>query len=128
MLELSIRLLIYYFKHGSVAPQASRNSYFNYATPYDWCWDESLRRDAERERLSDRHISTHVYPKLNGNYVQQFLDWLSQQLGWDYAILQIDKVSVHISCAINWPENIIPLVQPPHPPEFNPIKRMTAVS
>ena len=52
------------------------------------------------------------------------MDWLSQQLGDDYAILQIDQASAHISSAIRWPENIIPLLQPPHSPELNPIERL----
>ncbi|PHM06109.1 transposase [Nostoc sp. 'Peltigera malacea cyanobiont' DB3992] len=69
-------------------------------------------------------MSTQVYPKLNGDYFQQFLDWLSQQLGSDYAILQIDQAPAHVSYAINWPENIIPLLQPPHSPELNPIERL----
>lgn len=29
-----------------------------------------------------------------------------------------------MSCAINCPENIIPLLQPPHSPELNPIERL----
>ncbi|MBG1244215.1 hypothetical protein F8R90_24460 [Nostoc sp. NZL] len=41
------------------------------------------------------------YSKLNGNYFQQFIDWLSQQLGSNYAILQIDQAPAHVSCAIN---------------------------
>jgi transposase len=52
------------------------------------------------------------------------LDWLSQQLGDDYAILQIDQAPAHTSSAIRWPENIIPLLQPPHSPELNPIERL----
>jgi hypothetical protein len=49
----------------------------------------------------------HEYPKLNGDYFQEFLDWLSQELGEDYAILQIDSAPAHINSAISWPENII---------------------
>lgn len=64
------------------------------------------------------------YPKLNGKYFQQFLDWLSGQLGSDYAILQIDLAPADVSCAINCPENIIPLLQPPDSPELNPIERL----
>ncbi|NJL79591.1 MAG: IS630 family transposase [Richelia sp. SM2_1_7] len=75
------------------------------------------------EPLTGQHFQQE-YPKLNGNYFQEFLDWLSQQLGSDYAILQIDQAPAHISCAINWPENIIPLLQPPHSPELNPIERL----
>ncbi|MEH2332751.1 hypothetical protein [Nostoc sp.] len=44
-------------------------------------------------------------------HFQQFLDWLSEQLGEDYAILQIDQAPAHITGAIHWPENIIPLQQ-----------------
>jgi len=47
-----------------------------------------------------------------------------RQLGDDYAILQIDQASAHISSAIRWPENIIPLLQPAHSPELNPIERL----
>lgn len=66
----------------------------------------------------------HEYPKLNGDYFQQFLDWYLVQLGSDYAILQIDQASAHTSYAIRWPENIIPLLQPPHSPELNPLERL----
>ncbi|MFN6466465.1 MAG: IS630 family transposase [Nostoc sp. DedVER02] len=75
------------------------------------------------EPFTGQHFQQE-YPKLNGDYFQQFLDWLSQQLGEDYAILQIDQAPAHISGAINWPENIIPLLQPPHSPELNPIERL----
>jgi transposase len=73
--------------------------------------------------LTGQHFQ-HEYPKLNGEYFQQFLNWLSQQLGDDYAILQIDQAPAHISSKICWPENIIPLLQPPHSPELNPIERL----
>lgn len=73
--------------------------------------------------LTGKHFQQE-YPKLNGEYFQQFLEWLSQQLGSDYAILQIDQASAHISSAICWPENIIPLLQPPHSPELNPTERL----
>ena len=49
---------------------------------------------------------------------------LHRELVSDYAILQIDQAPAHVSCAINWPENIIPLLQPPHSPELNPIERL----
>ncbi len=70
------------------------------------------------------NIFAQVYPKLNGEYFQKFLDWLSQELGEDYGILQIDQAPAHISSAIRWPENIIPLLQPAHSPELNPIERL----
>jgi transposase len=75
------------------------------------------------EPLTGKHFQ-HEYPKLNGEYFQQFLDWLSLALGSDYAILQIDQSPAHTSSVIRWPENIIPLLQPPHSPELNPIERL----
>jgi hypothetical protein len=72
--------------------------------------------------LSGAHF-LHEYPKLNGECFQAFLDWLSQQLGEDWAILQVDQAPAHMTSTIRWPENIIPLVQPAHSPELNPIER-----
>lgn len=66
----------------------------------------------------------HEYAALNGACFQEFLDWLSQQLGEDYALLQMDQAPAHMSLEIRWPENIIPLAQPPHAPELNPIERL----
>jgi len=37
---------------------------------------------------------------------------------------KLTKIKAHMSGAINWPENIIPLVQPAHSPELNPIERL----
>jgi hypothetical protein len=65
----------------------------------------------------------HEYASLNGECFQEFLDWLSQELGEDYAILQLDRAPAHFTSAIHWPENIIPLAQPSHAPELNPIER-----
>ena len=66
----------------------------------------------------------YEYPKLNGECFQQFLDWLSQQLGGDYTILQVDQAPAHTSSAIRWQEFIIPLFQPPSAPKLNPIERL----
>lgn len=69
--------------------------------------------------LSGEHF-LHEFPQLNGACFQEFLDWLSQQLGEDWAILQMDQAPAHMSSKIHWPENIIPLLQPAHSPELNP--------
>ena len=75
------------------------------------------------EPLTGDHF-LYEYPKLNGECFQQFLDWLSQQLGSDFAILQVDQAPAHTSSAIRWQEFIIPLFQPPSAPELNPIERL----
>ncbi len=65
----------------------------------------------------------HEYEKLNGACFQAFLDWLSEELGEEWAILQLDQAPAPMASTIRWPENIIPLVQPAHCPELNPIER-----
>ena len=82
-------------------------------------WGQSRRTESSARRtcpiygaiepLTGSHF-LHEYPKLNGDYFQQFLDWLSQQLGdEEAAILQLDQASAHMTSALRWPENIIPL-------------------
>ncbi len=69
----------------------------------------------------------HEYPKLDGECFQEFLDGLSQELGEEWAILQMDQAPAHMTGALRWPENIIPLLQPAHSPELNPIERFWQV-
>mgnify|MGYP002785417301 CR=1 FL=1 len=58
-----------------------------------------------------------------GKCFQVLLDWLSQPLGADWAILQVNQAPVHMTSAIRWTENMIPLGQPAHSPELNPIEQ-----
>ncbi|MFH7024346.1 MAG: transposase [Heteroscytonema crispum UTEX LB 1556] len=46
-------------------------------------------------------------------------DWVAD----DVAVMQMDQGSLHRSKSIECPENIIPIFQPPHSPELNPIER-----
>ena len=45
------------------------------------------------------------------------------ELGDDVAVMQMDQGSFHRSLALDYPENIIPIFQPSHCPELNPIER-----
>jgi len=83
---------------------------------------ENFWIDGAISPLSGNHF-LHEYPKLHGECFQTFLDGLSQQLGEDWAILQLDQAPADMSSTIRWPENIIPFVQPAHSPELNPIER-----
>ncbi|MDH6100780.1 IS630 family transposase [Anabaenopsis sp. FSS-46] len=74
------------------------------------------------EPLSGWHFCLE-YPKLCGEHFQQFLDALSSQLAEDIALLQIDQAAAHLTSQLKWPENIIPLCQPAHCPQLNPIER-----
>ena len=64
------------------------------------------------------------YPKLNQHHFQEFLNQLSTQLGESVAVMQMDRAPAHRAKALVWPENMIPLFQPAHCPELNPIERL----
>jgi transposase len=66
---------------------------------------------------------TQEYSKLNSGNFQQFLNALSNQLGDTVAVMQLDRAPAHRAQALEWPENIIPIFQPPYCPELNLIER-----
>nr|MDZ8060737.1 transposase [Nostoc sp. EkiNYC01] len=69
----------------------------------------------------------HFYQEhdhLNSETFQKFLDALSIELGNDMALIQMDQASAHQALALSWPENIIPIFQPSHSPQLNPIERL----
>ncbi len=65
---------------------------------------------------------TQEYPRLDTEHFQQFIDALSRQLGDDVAVIQLDQAGPHMTSALRWAENLIPIVQPAHSPELNPIE------
>ncbi len=64
------------------------------------------------------------YSHLNGSHFQTFLDELSQALGDDMAVVQLDQAGAHQALALHWPQNIIPVLQPAHSPQLNPTERL----
>jgi transposase len=64
------------------------------------------------------------YAHLNGEDFQQFIDALSLQLGEDIALIHMAQAGAHITAELSWPENLIPVCQPSHSPELNPIERV----
>ncbi|MBN4006758.1 MAG: transposase [Nostoc sp. LPT] len=64
------------------------------------------------------------YTHLNSEIFQKFLDALSQELSDDMALIQMDQASAHQALGLSWPENIIPIFQPSHSPQLNPIERL----
>lgn len=75
------------------------------------------------EPLSGWHF-TQEYSHLDTEHFQQFIDALSQQLGDDIAVIQLDQAGAHVTSALRWAENLIPLCQPAYSPELNPIERV----
>ena len=64
------------------------------------------------------------YDRLNTIGFQKFIDALSDQLGDDIALIQLDQAGAHVTSALLWPDNLIPVCQPAHSPELNPIERV----
>jgi len=67
---------------------------------------------------------TQEYAHLDTDHFQQFIDALSEQLGEEIAVIQLDQAGAHMTAALRWPENLMPLAQPAHSPELNPIERL----
>lgn len=65
----------------------------------------------------------YEFSHLDGDCFQRFLELLSAEIGDDIAVIQFDQGAFHRAKALDWPENIIPIFQPPHSPELNPIER-----
>ena len=45
-------------------------------------------------------------------------------MGEDIALIHMDRAGAHITNELSWPENLIPVCQPSHSPELNPIERV----
>ena len=65
----------------------------------------------------------YEFTHLDSDCFQKFLELLSADLGDDVAVIQFDQGSFHKNKTLDCPENIIPIFQPPHSPELNPIER-----
>ena len=65
----------------------------------------------------------YEFPYLNADCFQRFLELLSADLGNDVAVIQFDCGSFHKAQTLDYPDNIIPIFQPPDSPELNPIER-----
>ena len=57
---------------------------------------------------------TQQYDHLNSEHFQQCIDDLSHALGDTVAVMQLDGTPAHRAKALVWPENLIPVFQPPH--------------
>jgi hypothetical protein len=74
------------------------------------------------EPLSGWHFCQE-YPHLDGTHFQNFITAVSDALGDDIAVMQMDQTQVHRANTLVWPENLIPVFQPPYSPELNPAER-----
>jgi putative transposase len=66
----------------------------------------------------------YEFSHLDSSCFQSFLNYFSQQFPDSFNLLQLDNGSFHKSLTLNWPDNILPIFQPAHSPELNPIERL----
>lgn len=66
----------------------------------------------------------YEYSHLDSCCFQLFLNQVSQRFADSVVILQMDRGRFHLSSQLDWPENLIPICQPAHCPELNPIERL----
>jgi DDE superfamily endonuclease len=70
-----------------------------------------------------KHSREELQKAVKCDCFQRFLELLPVELGNDVAVIQFDQGSFHTIKTLDCPENIIPIFQPPHSPELNPIER-----
>jgi transposase len=75
------------------------------------------------EPLTGWHFEQE-YDHLNSAQFQQFLNALSEAVGEDIVVIQLDQAKAHQARSLQWADNLIPIFQPAHCPELNPIERL----
>jgi hypothetical protein len=64
------------------------------------------------------------YPHLDGENFQKFLDVATRNWVMIWQVKQMDQASAHQALALSWQEFLIPIFQPAHSPQLNPIERL----
>ena len=64
------------------------------------------------------------FSHLDATCFQDFLNLFSKAYPNTLNLIQMDNGSFHKSLDLKWPNNIIPIFQPPNSPELNPIERL----
>lgn len=64
------------------------------------------------------------FSHLDGVCFEQFVIEFGAAFPNSLNLLQMDQAGAHMASSIRWPENVLPIVQPSHSPELNPIERL----
>jgi hypothetical protein len=75
------------------------------------------------EPLSGEHFF-YEFSHLDAVCFQQFIDLFAQAFSESLNLLHLDRASCHTTTTVVWPENVLPIFQPAHSPELNPIERL----
>ena len=75
------------------------------------------------EPLTGAHFFYSFSP-LDGLCFNRFVEQLAAAFPESLTLLQLDQARAHMALEVNWPENVVPLFQPAHSPELNPVERL----
>lgn len=66
----------------------------------------------------------YEFSHLDSACFQHFIDLFAAAFPDTLNLLHLDQASCHTATTLVWPENVIPIFQPAHSPELNPIERL----
>lgn len=66
----------------------------------------------------------YEFSHLDSTCFQRFVDLFAAAFPDSLNLLHLDQASCHIATTLVWPDNVIPIFQPAHSPELNPIERL----
>ena len=69
------------------------------------------------------HNFFYAFSHLDAICFNRFVAQFSTAFPDTLNLLQLDQASAHISSEVHWPDNVVPIFQPSHSPELNPIER-----
>ncbi len=66
----------------------------------------------------------YSFSHLDSACFERFIQLFGATFSKTLNLLHIDQASAHIATIFTWPDNVIPIFQPSHSPELNPIERV----
>lgn len=66
----------------------------------------------------------YEFSHLDSICFQQFIDLFAAAFPNSLNLMHLDQASCHTATTLIWPENVLPIFQPAHSPELNPIERL----
>ena len=66
----------------------------------------------------------YEFSDLDAACFQRFIDLFAAAFPDSLNLLHLDQAGCHTATELVWPENVIPIFQPAHSPELNPIERL----
>jgi DDE superfamily endonuclease len=65
----------------------------------------------------------YAFSHLDATCFNLFVQELATAFPDTLNLLQLDQAGAHCATLIDWPDNVVPIFQPSHSPELNPIER-----